>query len=58
MAYLCTYMDTSVIASLKPVVFIFLVDLQQELLFDNNTILSVLSIVLYDLDIVPRESGI
>lgn len=44
------------IASLKPDLYI-LVDSQQEL-FDNNTILSVFSITYFDLDIVPRESGI
>jgi hypothetical protein len=53
-AYLCTYMDTSVDYLLQTCYLYFLVGLQQELLFGNNTIFSVLSIVLYDLDIVPR----
>lgn len=58
MAHVCSYVDTPVYCLLKPVIFYILVDFQQELLFDNNTILSVFSITYFDLDIVPRESGI
>jgi hypothetical protein len=69
-AYLCSYVDTTVYCLHQTCYLYFLVDLQQELFdmflflmnnkscFDNNTILSVLNTVLFDFNIVPRESGI
>jgi hypothetical protein len=69
-AYLCSYVDTTVYCLPQTCYLYFLVDLQQELFdmflflmnnkscFDNNTILSVLNTVLFDFNIVPRESGI